>query len=170
MKLRPWRGPGFGEPNNHGLPQRPLLVGESHYGGGKHYDGFTTEVVKDCYIEHGNMRFFTNMAKVILGPDWPQYTLEHRASFYNTVAFYNFIQHDLREIQERPTKGMWEFGRKAFLQCLDFVQPSQIVVFGFGAWNELPNERFSQCPQLEASISRHLPERYRESQYHKNCG
>lgn len=170
MELLPWRGPGFGEPNQHGLPSRLLLVGESHYGEGNPYDDFTSAVVKDYYIERGNLRFFTIMAKVILGPDWPTDTREDRASFYNTVAFYNYIQVVSGEIRERPTDEMWESGRKAFLQCLDYVQPSHILVFGFGVWDELPNEHFSPCSQLEASISRFLPERYKENRNHKNRG
>lgn len=170
MRLLPWQGPGFGAPNSYDLPPRLLLVGHSHYGGGNTYKGFTREVVKDCYIEHGNLPFFTKMAKVVLGSDWPQCTREHRASFYNTVAFYNFIQHVLGEKGERPTNEMWKYGRRAFLQCLDQVQPSHIVVFGFGVWDELPNERFTQHPQLAAEISRHLPERYRENRSHENRG
>lgn len=170
MKLLPWRGHSFGEPNNHDLPPRLLLVGESHYGGGIPYEGFTREVVKDCYIEHGNLRFFTNMVKVFLGPDWPQYTREHRASFYNTVAFYNFIQHVLGEVHEHPTSEMWEFGRKAFLHCLDCVQPSHIVVFGFRVWDELPDDRFTRHPQLEANISLHLPDQYKDNQGHERRG
>ena len=170
MQLLPWRGSGFGEPNDHGLPPRLLLVGESHYGGGDPHDCFTTEVVKDYYIDRGNLPFFSKLAKVILGPDWSQYTRENRASFYNSVAFYNFIQHVLGEIQDRPTSEMWEFGRKAFLQCLDFLQPSHIVVFGFGVWDELPHERFSPDSQLEANIAHHLPERYRDSQSHEYRG
>ena len=170
MKLHPWQGPAYGEPNNLDLPSRLLLVGESHYGGGKPYHGFTAEVIKDCCIEQGNLRFFTNTAKVMLGPDWLQHTREHRASFYNSVAFYNFVQDVLGKIQERPTNEMWEFGRKAFIECLDCVQPSHIVVFGFSVWNELPNERFSQRSHLEAELCRHLPERYRNNQRHKNDG
>ena len=170
MKLCPWIGPEFKQANDHGLPRRLLLLGESHYGGGKPYDGFTTEVVKDCYIEQGNLRFYTNMAKVILGPDWPQHTPEHRASFYNSVAFYNFIQHVFGEIRARPTNEMWEYGRAAFIQCLNCVKPSHIVVFSFGVWDELPNECFSKCPQLEDSLSHHLPARYRNSGGHKRRG
>ena len=170
MKLRPWRGPGLGGPNNHGLPPRLLLVGESHYGGGKPYKCFTTEVVNGCYIQRGNLRFFTNMAKVILGPDWPQHTPEDRAAFYNAVAFYNFIQHVFGEIRERPTNEMWKFGRKAFLQCLDVVRPSHIVVFGFSVWDQLPDERFSRCLHLEVKIAQHLPERYRDNPSHEYRG
>ena len=109
------------------------------------------------------------MFNAILGHD-RQATPENRASFYNAVAFYNFIQHMLEGPKQSPTPGMWECGEKIFPSCLDFVKPSHIVVFGFEVWDNLPNERFSSRPELDREILSHLPIQYRDCERHKCRG
>lgn len=167
MKFGPWISPGFGEANEHGLPRRLLLVGESHYGGRGTPDDLTKQVVSE-YIDGRNLRFFTGMLKAILGHDI-DCTPKNRASFYNTIAFYNFVQH-MPIDRERPSPSAWECGRIVFPSCLDFVKPSHVVVFGFEVWDNLPTEGFSSDDKLERDCVPHLPHPYRNDESHQNRG
>lgn len=168
MNFYPWKGRNFGRPNDLNLPNRLLLVGESHYGASADDQNITTKVV-EAYVLEGGLRFFTGALKAIMGTD-AQATQDERASFYNAVAFYNFIQHMLESREDRPTQDNWQYATGAFPSCLDLVKPSHILVFGFGIWDYLPGERFSPSLQLERDVLTHLPSRYRNDDSHRDRG
>lgn len=168
MNFFPWKGRGFGQSNDHNLPHRILLLGESHYGVREPYDGITCEVVRE-YIERGGSRFFTGMCRALLGPD-TQCTPDIRASFYSALAFCNFIQAMLKDRTCRPSEEMWKCASEIFPSFLVRLKPSHIVVFGFELWDNLPNERFCSCPQLERAVLVHLPEQYQQDEWHQLRG
>ena len=158
MKLPPWVGAGFGKPNAHSLPKRLLLVGESSWSEESDPpDCLITKVVND-YINRGGHPFLNGMIRAILGLV-AKPSQNERRSFYNSVAFYNFIQDVLKRPRVRPTKEQWEYGCEVFPSCLDLLKPSHVVVFGFGVWNSMDYERFSCDPQLDRDILRYLPVR-----------
>lgn len=169
MKFLPWIGSDFGNSNNHDIPPRLLVVGESFYGWNDLDDRIAMFVVEKYIAEEWNVRFLTNVQNAILGgTGW--IAGEDRTSFSNAVAFYNFVQDMLPDSKTRPTHEMFEYGTKSFLSCLDCVQPTHIVVFGFTIWDYLPNENFSSCSQLEQDILKHLPNKYRHNEGHQHRG
>lgn len=169
MNFHPWKGDRFGKHNGMGLPPRVLLVGESHYGRRHQPSDLTKRVVKD-YIDDGGYRFFTGMLKAILGSDTSA-DRDTRAAFFNAVAFYNFVQHLLEGPRKRPTKEMWQHGAEVFPSCLDLLKPSHAITCGFELWKcGLPDERFSEPPQLEQDILPHLPEKYQQDEKHREEG
>ena len=159
MKLPPWVGAGFGKPNNHNLPKRLLLVGESCWSEESNPpNGLITKVVND-YIDRGGHRFLNGMLRAILGLD-AKPSHNERRSFYNSVAFYNFIRDVLERPRVPPTKEQWECGCKVFPSCLDLLKPSHVVVFGFRLWNNMDHEGFSRDFQLEQDLLCYFPEKY----------
>ena len=163
MNFFPWKGAGFGKPNNHNLPKRLLLVGESHYSEEPDPpDDLTTQVV-DVYIDRGRggHRFYNGMLRAILGLD-ARPSRDERDSFYNAVAFYNFVQHPLEGPRARPNAEQWKYGRAVFPSCLDRLKPSHVVVFGFGLWCNMGYERLTLDSGLEQDLLRYFPERDQE--------
>ena len=169
MNFRPWKGDRFGKHNGMGLPSRVLLVGESHYGPRHQPSDFTKCVVEE-YIADGGYRFFTGMLKAILGSE-SSAARDTRAAFYNSVAFYNFVQDMIENPRIAPTEDQWRRGREVFPDCLNRLKPSHAVACGFRLWNcGLPDERFSEPPHLEQDILPHLPEQYQQDEKHRSEG
>ncbi|MYJ51687.1 MAG: hypothetical protein F4093_03290 [Gammaproteobacteria bacterium] len=168
MKFLPWIGPDFGNSNDQGIPPRLLVVGESHYGEWDD-DGLTAIAVENHITEEWNVKFMTSIQNAILG-GMGEIAGEDRTDFYNAIAFYNFIQDMVPNPNTRPIDEMFECGTKSFLSCLDSVQPTHIVVFGFTVWDYLPEEGFSSCSKLEQDILKHLPSKYRHNEGHFDRG
>jgi hypothetical protein len=125
----PWVGQHYLTKGVSGV--RVMVLGESHYGtAGTESAGFTQSVVRDIGQQRRH-RFFTTVQKLILGlgPGW--LSPESRAEFWETVAFYNFVQTFVgHEARMRPTEAMWQAGAKPFLQTLEELKPDFLLVLG----------------------------------------
>ena len=63
-----------------------------------------------------------------------------RAEFWNSIAFYNYVQEPLDDVRVRPTKEMWEMAREPFKEVLELLKPTHLLVLGGGLWDNLPLE------------------------------
>lgn len=182
MRFLPYIGPNFGAPNDLKLPERLLIVGNSHYKNPADYDpagifshppdDLTERVVQGYICGDWNGPFFRGIHNAIIGHegDIPP---NQRATFYNTIAFYNFVQEIIiGQARANPTPGMYECARLIFPSCLNCVKPTHIVVFGFGTWDKLPGPEGGFCEHeyLARAILKHLPDRYKDNKDHMNRG
>jgi len=157
MRFEPWEGCRYGQPNRLGLPERLLVLGESHYGDReKDRAAITKEVVKEVFAEVEDVpyryRFFTSVFKVLCGPE-REPTREALGEFCRAIAFYNFVQDMIKEPGVRPSKEQWAGGIAPFFECLDQLTPSHVVACGFGLWDNLPDQCYSRLSEeIEENI------------------
>ncbi|MEI7638463.1 MAG: hypothetical protein WCJ37_14225 [Syntrophus sp. (in: bacteria)] len=139
VKFKPWIGPEYEKTGIESL--RILVLGESHYGDkGEEYENFTSEVVEEWAISK-RLAFFTKIAKSVLRLSKEDYLSdEHRAQFWNSVSFYNYIQEFVGDgPRQRPSYDLWEKSRQAFIETINQMQPQVCLVFGYELWENLPS-------------------------------
>lgn len=140
-RFRPWKGDGYGERNNLGLPARLLILGESHYE--KESDGWGCELTKAVvqdYLEGGVHPFFTKVFHTVLGRN----TAVKRSQFFDSIAFCNYVQRSVGEAHHvRPIDEMWDEAAAPFRATLECLRPTHIVACGMRLWDNMPyNEDF----------------------------
>jgi len=110
---------------------RVLLLGESHYGEQLPEDesGFTRDIVVRLALSRKPHPFFSKIGRLVGGV--PLKTEEGRKTFWNSVAFYNYVQ-ELAGTgpRQRPTDAMWEAGGVPFAEVLERLRPHCLLIFG----------------------------------------
>ncbi len=149
MGFHPWVGRNY----NKGLSgKRVLVLGESHYdwdSRNKETDPIDQSLSVWCVAEQVvtdfRSRFYTSVAKAFVG-EYP--TSKQRGSFWNSVAFYNYVQEIVgMGPRIRPTHEMWKASQPVFLRVLSVLKPDIVFVFGKGMWSELPLEDIAEHEQ-----------------------
>lgn len=131
----PWKGDNFSTEH-----PRLLVLGESHYSDRQEGRDFTRHLTRDYISGAFNHRFWTQIAQAISGN--PHSEID-RASFWNTIAFYNFVQSVAAEgPREAPTVEMFSRSEKAFFEVIDYLTPSHVLVLGNRLWDHLPDSEY----------------------------
>jgi hypothetical protein len=142
----PWIGRRYQLEGLDGL--KLLALGESQYGPPGHLtepipgirtrdSSSTQEIVQDLGIECRNA-FFTKIYKLVSGRLRDPPSPEDKASFWQQVAFYNYIQWWLPRARFRPSPEMWQAAREPFLRVLEEYEPDVVLVLGKGTASWLP--------------------------------
>ena len=162
----PWVGDNYGSPNDLGLPSRLLILGESHYGGPeKDRRSLTREVIEDQW-SGCPYRYFTGVRKAILGPSQEVDVQD----FWQSVAFWNFIQGLVENPGNRPTQHMWEEARDCFRETLNRLGPTHMIVTGFRLWDHLPGDKdfwFDAPGDEVATIRKLVPNEFRNRDHER---
>lgn len=117
---------------------RTLILGEGHYGDSSLDRHSTRKVIAEISagVKDPAYSGLVRIAGLKQG-NWP--SLEIRQSFWNSVAFANYIQEKVgSHARIRPIKGMWERAQANFPLLLDLLKPQFILVLGEGVWDHLP--------------------------------
>jgi hypothetical protein len=150
----PWQGSAFPEKAD----RRLLVLGESHYSDAPEDEDFTRSVVRQYVSGAENRAFLTNIAQAITGkPHWEIDRLE----FWNSVAFYNYVQETVIE-GRRPTVKMFRDSEAAFFEVIDLLRPSHVLALGTRLWECMPplqNEKLN----FECGGQRHQYGEYRRA-------
>ncbi|WP_122847620.1 hypothetical protein [Pseudomonas viridiflava] len=135
IRFAPWVGSQYAE-GFCGL--RILLVCESHYGDKKHERPTATpEIVKALALgeKHpkatGKLRRHPHFTKIMSAVKNARKSFSNpqKKEFWNSVAYYNFLQEFMRDTRAHPTKDAWGRGGSAFTEVLDVLAPDLIVCF-----------------------------------------
>jgi len=133
----PWIGQKYWTDGLRGV--RVLILGESHYGTeGTEKRSFTTDIVRE-WGQEKRLRFFTITQQLFqdIGSSLPSDA--QRVEFWDSVAFYNFIQSFVgEEARISPTHAMWRAASDAFLATVSELRPQLIVVLGLELRSQLP--------------------------------
>jgi hypothetical protein len=136
IRFQPWGGDRYRE-GVSGI--RTLVLGEAHYGTDGGHSEVTRNVIREWAIEV-RYAFFTKIVKLVLNLprlDWVSDTT--RQSFWNSVAFYNYVQEYPGPMARyRPSERMWQEAAPAFLNVLSALDPAAVIVLGFELWDRLP--------------------------------
>jgi|GEM_PF-207315 len=155
-KFHPWKEEGYGKVNDFGLPANLLILGESHYGNPGDWDRWngqpTVGVVRE-YCEEGGYPFFTKIMRTVLGPDTPADTSEQRSGFFESVAFYNYVQCSVGSAPDiPPTQEMWDEAAAPFRTTLESLRPTHILACGMRLWDNMPGAEEVCSPPPESLV------------------
>jgi hypothetical protein len=139
---------------------RLLIVGESHY---EWCDACwaqrlqrTPDLTAYCIAERisrlgapGLLQHWSKIENAFLGS---AATRSDRRDFWQSVAYYNFLQETVGRGSRIPIKtaGIWSAARAPFLSIVDALRPDLIVVAGRRVWVQLPQADDEQ-PALHAA-------------------
>jgi hypothetical protein len=138
-KFDPWVGEKYEEGIRNGV--RLLVLGESHYGTSGDDDAAFTQHVVENFGKEKRHAFFTKTAKLVLGMGTGEHLSdEKRRRFWDSVAFYNYVQEYAGETPDGNVTGeMWERAKEPFLDVLGQLDPDALLVLGKQLGSKLPN-------------------------------
>lgn len=96
-------------------------------------------------------RFNTSIPRMF-GFDWRSHP--RRREFWNSVAFYNFLQLILTKPRERPPAESWQNAVAPFLETLQELHPEFAICFGKNMWGHLPKQQETELPNADAVFAR----------------
>lgn len=140
LKWYPWVGEDyFNVPQEHRL----LILGESHY-----LDPDNLEVSTKRHDDPQFSRLVIQEQGVTIyddcPPTWPNLgkvlfykSTYKRDVFWNSVSFFNLVQHPMKSIKKRPTAHDYRTGWKVFSEVVNLLQPSVCLVVGTSSANYL---------------------------------
>ncbi|EPJ3803550.1 hypothetical protein OND84_004196 [Morganella morganii] len=135
VRFAPWIGSQY---ENGFLGLRILLVGESHYGDKQHErPTVTPEIIKALALGERHPRatrksprkkHFTLIMSAVKNVR-QRFSDAQRREFWNSVAYYNFLQEFISSSRILPSPDAWKRGEKAFTEVLTVLAPNLIICF-----------------------------------------
>lgn len=135
VRFLPWVGEKY---QNGCLGLRTLIVCESHYGSRENERPLvTSEIIKALALGEknplANRRLkrhphFSKIMNSIINKRGYRSRLE-REEFWNSVAYYNYIQEFISGTRVNPKNHHWELGKKAFIEVLETLQPQLVISY-----------------------------------------
>lgn len=147
--FKPWVGADY--PNGGVFAKRILVLGEAHYKW-KEDARITSTFTQECIVEQIQEKpfrkaFWTNIAAMFL-EQLP--TLDEKRAFWQSVAYYNFIQQEISGARIRPDEPMWSDAIEPFHATMKDLRPDRIFVLGYRLWERLPIMR-GNGPSVEGT-------------------
>lgn len=140
----PWVGGDYST-----AAQRLLILGEAHYSKDAPTHDFTQKLTSGYVNGKMTHPFWTQVARTVSGQPISR---AHCNAFWQTVAFYNFIQEFAGPTSRvRPTQRMWESARKPFLHVLSDLDPHVCLVLGKSLWDNLPRAEAGSLRRADGS-------------------
>ncbi|WP_318377694.1 hypothetical protein [Enterobacter sp.] len=135
VRFVPWIGSNY-EEGFRGL--RILLVCESHYGAKQHErPTVTPEIIKALALGErhpratGKLRRHKHFTKIMcaLQNVRQQFTRTQKREFWNSIAYYNFLQEFIGDRRIKPSQSAWERSESAFTDVVSVLAPNVIICF-----------------------------------------
>lgn len=152
--FRPWIGAQY----EKGFAGRKVLVlGESFYSDGLSTpsEDVTVEIISDLLDEDSEFEpyknTFTKFAKAMTG--LPQLTSADKRRFWESVAFYDYVQVPLSAARTSPSKEDFSKSESAFFEVLEDLKPDICIAWGSRLYNNLPKGGL-QGPDFKAPDGR----------------
>ena len=125
--FKPWVGENYAASR-----PRILILGESHYSENlSENQDFTQGIIAYWALGSKGNRFFTTIAKIVSEKPYEWMSPADKNTFWQSVAFYNFIQEIVGEAPRyRPTEQMWQDAKEPLEYVLAALSPDLVVVLG----------------------------------------
>jgi len=150
VRFIPWKGENY----ETGFAGRHVLVlGESHYCASAEdvKPEMTCEIIRDLFNPDSESEpyknTYTKFAKAMLGRE--TLTFADKKTFWNSVAFYNFVQTAMTGPRLAPSTDDFKCSEGAFFEVMETLRPDLIIVWGSRLYNNLPRGGM-QGPDLRA--------------------
>ena len=140
LNFLPWIGNYYSTTGFAG--KRILALGESHYceNASDATEDITRKVIADLFdpqSEHEAYKnTYTKFAKALLG--CRALTFEDKERFWNSVAFYNYVQLPMSRPRMVPSRANFKNSEAAFFEVLEMLSPDIVIVWGHRLYNNLP--------------------------------
>lgn len=141
VRFAPWIGTEY----RRGVPpgRHLLIIGESHYSGQERdlaEDRRNRNLTRDVICRQWNgetYSYFTKLSEAVSGKPCREGPVKQ--VFWNTVAFYNFIQ-DIVSVGARvaPTEEHRQEALKVLPKIIDRLEPNCVLATGKRLWEGLP--------------------------------
>ena len=142
IKYKPYIGKNY-----ENQPLKILILGQSQYNVKEPTDSHTKRLIDGLLdsLSKGHteywLRTFRRFTNVFLYSQFKQENKEakneDKVAFWESVAFYNYVQRDMEKQGNKPTQKDWEEAYDPFLECLNTLKPDVIYVWGKGFGNKL---------------------------------
>lgn len=151
VRFLPWVGESF---EAGYIGSKILVIGDSHYGKapGKERN-FTRDVLFKHLSGEQRISFFTNIARAISGE--PNEDLDQDI-FWNSVAFYNYVQEAVEEARVRPSMEQGINAQEAFDEIINTLQPDKIIMLGNFVWDMTPSTGHEGDPVCAAATDKKM--------------
>ena len=144
--FKPWVGKDY--ETGGILGKKVLILGESHYcdnekcngkcgfrdfpEGGEECEDFTKNAVNNYLngIEGRWTSTYLKFEKYLIDIEKHSDYNKRDERIWNSLAFFNFLQVDMRKARKGGTPEDYEEGRIAFLEVINELQPDLIIVWG----------------------------------------
>jgi hypothetical protein len=159
VRFQPWIGQNYDSRS-----PKLLVLGMSHYRWEKCKKTpdylITNSVIGYWSTSKRTKKFFSNIAATCIG-HLPNY--EERVDYWNSVAFYNYIQEFVGDSPRQPHDyKLWVRSEPAFAEILHRLKPELILVIGLLNWRNITN-----LDGWEGSKLKHAPEpRYADTYWY----
>lgn len=139
VSFTPWIGSRYEEGGVEGT--KVLVLGESHYGDEEEVESSFTRRVVQSHVYNGRHRFFTIVAKLLLGKGaGTPVAQREREWVWDRIAFYNYVQSLAGTGPDgNVTDPMWEEAKQPFLDVVEVTRPDIILVVGREVGDHLPD-------------------------------
>jgi hypothetical protein len=140
LKWLPWIGNHYFDIEQK---QRILVVGESHYDDDDtqasiekvNKNTFTRDVISEVANDDYRYKMFSNFHRILFKNN----SVDTFGPFWETVAFFNFIQRPMNTKKGRPTYADFHGGWKTFFEVIRTLQPKICIFIGTTAANSFAN-------------------------------
>lgn len=139
-RFKPWVGENY---RGGFAGKRVLVLGESHYFADVKdaRENVTAEIIADLYDPDSPhepyKNTYTKFVKAMTGKS--ELTAEDKRSFWNSVAFYNFVQFPISGARIAPSASEFADSAQPFFQVLEQLKPEIVIVWGSRLYNNLPH-------------------------------
>ncbi len=132
VRFLPWIGSNYHlHPK---LPGRILIIGEAHYADDDAKRCLTRLVIQRQW-QGEPYAYFTRILRVLTSAGDPI----DRESFWNTVAFYNYVQRIVSgNARVPPSRRQWDEAHDVLPEVLEELRPDYVIVTGKRLWERLP--------------------------------
>lgn len=155
VKFCAWIGPSYGTE----IWRRLLVLGESHYDTNEPPERFTCDVVQRVVSGHDHgyrTRLFTKIARLFLRASERLDTSRQACrGFWESVAFYNYVQDYLPRVRSRPTPAQWSAASVPFEEVLGIHKPDAVVVLGAELGRHVSSHIAGSRSQIRIGIINH---------------
>ena len=153
----PWIGSRYMSEGIRGA--KLLVLGESHYGREEDLTSDFTSRVVQSKVYNGRHRFFTIIAKLILGKGAGVHIRQdEREWVWDRIAFYNYVQ-SMAGVDPNGniTDSMWQEARQPFEDVVEVTSPDAILVIGQDLGSHLPDRiGHSMRNEVEMLVINHV--------------
>jgi hypothetical protein len=151
--FKPWIGSQY----EIGIDNKKILIlGESHYccnpgecdGCSDQTNEIILKQINETRSDFESNPFYTKLAKLFLKKVPGEYiSLNEKKLFWNSVAFYNYIQESVGETARiAPSKEMFEISWGPFQNLIEAITPDLVLILGQRLWDGMPGEAIKDWP------------------------